>query len=293
MLPDIEPLRILRFELAQLAAGFVALLPNIIAALIVLFLTWAVARYIWRVERRLLKRWHQRPTLVAAARTLTRSLIWLGGLIIAAALIFPGLSAANVVAGLGIGSLIVGLAFRDIIENYLAGILILLRKPMRLGDDILCQGIEGQVELITIRDTYVRQRSGELVLVPNAFIYGNPTTVLTDLPLRRIELEVGVAYDTDLERARTVLLDAFAGLETVEASKKTEVFCEGFGDSSIDFVLRWWTGSTPTEEKQSRDEVARSVKRALDGAGIVIPFPQRTLSFLEPVPLDRTEADRR
>jgi small conductance mechanosensitive channel len=293
MLPDIEPLRILRLELAQLAAGLVALLPNLAAALIVLIVTWALARYTWRAEAALLRRWNRRPALVAAARTLTRTLVWLAGLIIAAALVFPGMSATNVIAGLGIGSLVVGLAFRDILENYLAGLLILLRKPMRIGDDILCEGIEGQVEQITIRDTYLRRRSGELVLVPNAFIYSNPTTVLTDRPLRRITLEVGVAYDTDLDHARATLAGALAGLETVDASKTPEVFCEGFGDSSIDFLLRWWTGSTPVQELRSRDEVARAVKRALDEAGIDIPFPQRTLSFLEPVPLDAGDADRR
>jgi len=263
-----------------------------VAALIVLILTWALARYTWRGEARLLRRWHQRPALIAAARTLTRSFIWFGGLVVAAVLVFPGMSATNVVAGLGVGSLVVGLAFKDIFENYLAGLLILLRRPMKIGDDILCEGIEGQVEQITIRDTYLRRRSGELVLVPNAFIYRNPTTVLTDQPLRRITLEVGVAYGTDLERAHSVLLEALEGLDTVEASKKTEVFCQGFGDSSIDFVLRWWTGSTPVQELRSRDEVARAVKRALDGAGIDIPFPQRTLSFLEPVPLDGSRQDR-
>jgi small conductance mechanosensitive channel len=293
MLPDIEPLRILRAELAQLAAGFVALLPNLVAALVVVALTWGLARYLARIEVRLLRQWQRRPALVAASRTLTVTLVWLAGLLVALALVFPGLSAANVVAGLGIGSLIVGLAFRDIFENYLAGILILLRKPMRIGDDILCEGVEGKVEQITIRDTYLRKRSGELVLLPNAFIYTNPTTVLTDRPQRRITLEVGVAYGTDLERTRSVLLGAFDGLETVKGRQRVEVFCTAFGESSIDFLLRWWTGSTPVEELRSRDEVARAVKRALDGAGIGIPFPQRTLSFLEPVPLDRGAGGRR
>ena len=293
MLSDIEPLRILQFELARLAGSFVALLPNLLAALVVLVLTWALARYGWRGEARLLRRWHQRPALIAAARTLTRSLIWISGLAVTAVLVFPGMSATNVVAGLGVGSLVVGLAFKDIFENYLAGLLILLRRPMKIGDDILCEGIEGQVERINIRDTYLRRRSGELVLVPNAFIYRNPTTVLTDQPLRRITLELGVAYGTDLEQARSVLSEALEGLSTVDASRKTEVFCLGFGDSSIDFVLRWWTGSTPVEELRSRDEVARAVRRALDTAGIDIPFPQRTLSFLEPVPLEGTHGDQR
>ena len=284
MLSTIEPLRILQFEFARLAGGFVALLPNLLAALIVLALTWALARFAWRGEARLLRRWHQRPALIAAARTLTRSLIWIGGVIVAAVLVFPGMSATNVVAGLGVGSLVMGLAFKDIFENYLAGLLILLRKPMRIGDDILCEGIEGQVERITIRDTYLRRRSGELVLVPNAFIYRNPTTVLTDQPLRRITLEVGVAFNTDLEHACAVLSDAITGLSTVDVSKQPEVYCQGFGDFSIDLLLRWWAGSTPVEELRSRDEVVRAVKRALDAAGIEIPFPQCTLTFPETVP---------
>lgn len=110
--------------------------------------------------------------------------------------------------------------------------------------------------------------------------------MLTDQPLRRITLEVGVAYGTDLERAHAVLCEALKGLDTVDASKKTEVFCQRFGDSSIDFMLRWWTGSTPVEELRSRDEVVRAVTRKLDAVGIDIPFPQRTLSFLKPVPFD-------
>lgn len=283
MLSDIEPLRILREQFEDIAAGLIALLPGLVAALVVIALTWAVAYAVPRATARLMRRWHERPALIAATTTVTRTAIWIIGGLVAAILVFPNLTATNVLAGLGLGSLLVGLAFKDIFENYMAGIMILVRKPMRIGDDISCQDVEGRVEAISIRDTYLRRRSGELILVPNAYIYGNPTTVLTDLPKRRITLEVGVAYDTDLETACRVLRGAFDGLETVDASRKVEVFATAFGDSSIDFVLRWWAGSTPVEELRSRDEVARSVKRALDAAGIVIPFPQRTLGFLGPL----------
>jgi small conductance mechanosensitive channel len=284
MLPEVQPLQILRAEIASLYAGLVALVPNIVAALIVLLATAAVAALLPRLTVRLMRRWRRRPALVAAARTLEKTLIWLAGLLVAATVLFPNLTASGLLAGLGLGSLVVGLAFRDIFENYLAGILILVRKPMRVGDDIECEGVAGQVEAITIRDTYLRRRSGELVLVPNGFIYKNPTLVLTDKPLRRITLSVGVAYGTDLERASAALRGAFEGLESVDRSKRVEVFATEFADSSIDFLLRWWCGSTPVEELRSRDEVARAVKRALDAAGIEIPFPQRTLSFLEPAP---------
>jgi small conductance mechanosensitive channel len=292
MLPDVEPLAILRAELAGLLAGLIALLPNLVAALLILGLTFVVARYLPRVEQRVLSRWHSRPALRIAAKTITKTLVWLAGAMLAAAVVFPNLNAGSLVAGLGIGSLVAGLAFKDILENYLAGVLILVRKPMRIGDDIECEGVSGRVEQITIRDTYVRRRSGELILVPNAFIYSNPTKILTDLPKRRIELAVGVAYDTDLEQARTVLAAALEGLDTVDGERKPEVFVTTFSDSSIDFLLRWWAGSTPVDELRSRDEVARAVKQALDKADIEIPFPQRTLTFDEPVPFaeDRPRA---
>jgi small conductance mechanosensitive channel len=287
MLPEVQPLQILRTEISSLYAALVALVPNLVAALIVLGFTAGVAFLLPRLTTRVMRRWRQRPALVTAARTVEKTLIWLLGLLVAATILFPNLTPSGLVAGLGLGSLVIGLAFRDIFENYLAGILILVRKPMRVGDDIECEGVSGRVEAITIRDTYLRKRSGELVLVPNAFIYKNPTMVLTDQPLRRITLTVGIAYDTDLARACAVLRGAFAGLETVDASKRVEVFVTSFEDSSIDLVLRWWAGSTPIEEIRSRDEVARAVKRALDAEGIVIPFPQRTLGFLEPVPVAR------
>ena len=83
-------------------------------------------------------------------------------------------------AGLGLGSIAIGLAFKDIFENFLAGFLILMRKPMRIGDDIECEGLSGQVEQISIRGTFLRKRSGELILVPNSFIFKKPVKILID-----------------------------------------------------------------------------------------------------------------
>ena len=83
-------------------------------------------------------------------------------------------------AGLGLGSIAIGLAFKDIFENFLAGFLILMRKPMRIGDDIECEGLSGQVEQMSIRGTFLRKRSGELILVPNSFIFKKPVKILID-----------------------------------------------------------------------------------------------------------------
>nr|WP_246849640.1 mechanosensitive ion channel family protein [Rubellimicrobium arenae] len=273
----------MRDQLLGLAASFFALIPNLLLGIVALVVTWGAARLSVRLVDRFLVHEHARVSLRAAAATLTRTGAWTLGLLIAATLIFPNLTPTKLLAGLGLGTIAIGLAFQDIFENFLAGLLILLREPMQIGDDIECQDVRGRVEEITIRDSYIRQRSGELILVPNSFLYKNPVRVLTDKPQRRIELVVGVGYGEDVARAREVIRSAFAGLKTPDQTHDIDVFASSFSESSIDFIVRWWAGSTPVEELRSRDEVAEAVKSALDQAGIEIPFPYRTLTFKDPL----------
>jgi small-conductance mechanosensitive channel len=291
VLSAVEPLKILRDELEGLLSGLVALLPNILAALLVVLVTWGVARLLARGAGRVLRRSHLRISLQRALVSLTRISVWTAGLMIAAIMLFPNLTPTKLLAGLGIGSIAVGLAFKNIFENFLAGMLILLRKPMQIGDDIVCEGVAGRVEEISLRDTYIRERSGELVLVPNSFLYKSPIKVLTDRRTRRIELMVGVGYDTDLARAHAVIGRAFEGLSTPDRDRRPDILVTAFGESSIDFLIRWWAGSTPIEEHRSRDEVAVAVKRALDAAGIEIPSPRRVLEFADPLPIARPPAE--
>lgn len=123
--------------------------------------------------------------------------------------------------------------------------------------------------------------------MPNSFLYKNPLRILTDREIRRLDLTVGVAYGEDVDAAREVIRRAFAGLKTPSPGQPVDVFANAFGESSIDFKVRWWAASTPVDELRSRDEVTAAIKRALDSAGIEIPFPYRTLTFKEPLRLER------
>ncbi|MEQ9122383.1 MAG: mechanosensitive ion channel, partial [Alphaproteobacteria bacterium] len=163
---SINPLEIVQSELNALAASAVALAPNLLAACVILTLTGAIAFAAGRGLSSLMRRSRARPSLIDAMAKLARIGIWLVGALVAATILFPNLTPAKLLAGLGIGSIAIGLAFKDIFENFLAGVLILLRRPMRIGDDIDCEGVSGRVEAISIRDTFIRKRSGELVLVP-------------------------------------------------------------------------------------------------------------------------------
>lgn len=275
----------LQDQLAQMADGFVRALPGFAIALVILVLTWIIARIAMRVTTRVLQRTELRPGLENLVKTLIKLAIWVGGLMIAAVVVMPGLTPAGLIAGLGIGAVAIGFAFQDIFENFLAGVLIMLRKKMRIGDIIECEGITGKVEHITLRETYVRKLSGEVTLVPNSMLFKNPVEILTDETERRHEVIAGVSYDTDLDRAAEVIRTAVKSVEEVESNRGIDVFAVEFNASSVDFKIRWWAGSKPRDMWESKDKVIRAIKRALDDAGIEIPFPYVTHTFKDAIPL--------
>jgi small conductance mechanosensitive channel len=279
---DVSPVAVLVERLESLTRDFIALSPNLLAAAIFLLLTYLGTWLVRSMLRRAFRRARIRPALADALLGIASTLLWAGGLLVSAMIALPGLTPSQAIAGLGIGSLAIGLAFRDIFENFLAGLLILLRKPMRINDFIECEGITGQVKYISIRDTYLRRADGVLVMVPNAFLYKNPVRVLTDLEARRQALTVGVAYGEDVAQSRSIIEKSMANLETVMRDRSVQVFAKEFSSSSIDFEVTWWTGSQPVDVRRSRDEVVEAIKRSLDEAGIEIPFPYRTLTFKNP-----------
>ena len=182
-------------------AGFVRMLPQLALSLFVLAITWVIASLARAAVFRMTRRTRLRPSLIALFVTLTGVLIWLFGILIALAVLLPGVNAGSLLAVLGLGSVAVGLAFKDIFENFLAGVLIMLRKKMRIGDMIECEGVEGRVEQITLRETYLRLLSAELTIVPNSYLFKNPVKIITDSRRRRHEVIVAVAYGTDLDQA--------------------------------------------------------------------------------------------
>ncbi len=274
-------------QVQGMIAGFVRMLPQLGIALVVLLLTWGLAHGVRNVTARIGARSGLRPSLVALFVTLTGILVWLFGLLVALAVVLPGVNAGSLLTVIGFGSIAVGFAFKDIFENFLAGILIMMRKKMRIGDHIECQEVEGRVEQITLRETYLRGLDSQLTIVPNAYLFQNPVRVITDSDRRRHEIVVGVAYDTDLERAAETIKNAMSGIDTVDHRKPVDVFAREFADSSINFTIRWWSGSRQLDMHNSRDQVVRGIKRALDEAEITIPFPQMTLGFSSRLQLER------
>jgi small-conductance mechanosensitive channel len=262
-------LQTLQNQVEAMARGFVQQLPSLVIAIVVLVVTWIVAKFAVRIADRLTRGSHMRENLKQLVETLVRLAIWIVGLMIAATIAMPGLTPASLFAGLGIGALAIGFAFQDIFENFLAGVLIMVRDRMAIGDTVHCQNITGRIERITLRETHIRAPTNELTIVPNSVLFKNPVRITTDSPLRRFELTVGIRDDADLETASRTIRAAVEGVEDVEKDKPVEVFAREFRPGSIDFLVRWWSGARP-RDFTLQDEIIRRIKRALDDAGVAI-----------------------
>ena len=242
-------------------------------------LIFVVAISIAQLARRLLaRRLRQEDDEHRAAETLGRVV---GFVIVVGGFVYA-LSALDVRLGpllgaLGIGGIALAFALQDILENFIAGLIIQARRPFRRGDEIRTHNYVGRVEDVNLRNVIIRTYDGERVLLPNAMVLKAPVENHTALGQRRSKLFVGVDYRCDLRRAKSVLERAAARVDGVSDRPEPVAYFEEFGDWAIQLSVRFWHDARSDAEIRVRDAVATSVKEALDRAGIEIPFPQRII----------------
>lgn len=265
--------------LVNLVGNFVAILPGLLMAIIILAITSFVAGAVQRVVRRLASKAFKSLSLQTLLVQTSRVSTWAVGVLLACVLAFPDLRLGDLVALLGLSSVAIGFAFQDIFKNFLAGVLLLLQEPFSIGDQIIVDSFEGTVEEIALRATQIRTYQGEHVVIPNSVVFTSPVQVLTAKPQRRTDLAVGVDYNTPLEKATSVLLKAVREVDEVKDTPSPEVDIVEFGDSSINLVARYWTHPEQKCVRRIRTQVMIAVKRAFDDADIGIPYPIRTLYF--------------
>ncbi|WP_019672555.1 mechanosensitive ion channel family protein [Psychrobacter lutiphocae] len=259
---------------------FLARVPYFVIALVVLLVFWLLSYVFKRVVTKILSKSHAHRNLVRVFQRVGGALILFVGFMIAMVIAVPGFTPSKLVGALGIGSVAIGFAFKDIFQNLLSGILLLLAEPFKIGDQIISGEYEGTVEDIKVRATTIRTYDGRQVVIPNSQLYTNALTVNTAYKRRRLELSVGIGYDDDIREAKQQILTALDSAKTVSKLAEPSVIATGFGDSSIDLKVRWFIDDGNQANKvASIHEVIVVIKDYLDAAGINIPFPIRTLDF--------------
>ncbi len=186
----------------------------------------------------------------------------------------------SLLAGVGIIGLALGFAFQDLTANFMAGILIAIRQPFDIDDVVETNNFTGTIEKVSLRSTSLRTFQGQIVLVPNKDIFGNPIVNYSVTRKRHIDLSCGVAYGDDLEKARDLAIQAVKTIDYIDTSKEVQLFYTEFGDSSINFEVRFWIEfKKQVDFLRAQSDAIIRIKRSFDQNGITIPFPIRTLDF--------------
>lgn len=226
------------------------------------------------VERALASTRADHVAVVLLSR-IVRLLGMIGALLMTLAI--AGVEVGSVLAGLAVVGVAVGLAVQGILENFVAGVILLVRKPFSAGDQVRSGEFEGTIDSMDLRVTRLIDYNGELILIPNRDVYNNPLVNLTRRGKRRTVVMVGVDYRDDHDDARAVILKAVSAVEGVLDHPEPEVLLTELGDSSVDFEVRYWTRPDIRSVRRTQDRVLAAAKRAIQDAGLTIPWPIRTL----------------
>lgn len=266
---------LLRKSFAELGRDLISLAPRILLGLAILVTFLFLAKLIGKTVRKIMAKTSTEGHVdVLVARLVSISIIVVGAV---AALGVMKINLTALMAGLGLTGFAIGFALKDLISNFLAGIVVLLQRPFTLGDQIKVQDLEGAVVNIRVRDTVVKTYDGKLAHIPNNIIFNSPIINYTAFPHRRISVIVAIGYDENIEKATQVCLETLSSIDSVLKDPAPEVLVSEFGESSINLEVRFWAESTRSNILQTKSAVTQRLRENLREANITIPFPIRTV----------------
>ena len=267
--------------LLDLLGQSIKALPSLLSALVVLYLTQYAVQIVLKIAEQTGKRVIKSTSLQLLLLKISKIGVWTIGILLACVLAFPGFELGDIIATLGVSSVAIGFAFQDIFKNFLAGIILLIEEPFRIGDEIVIGDYQGKVENISIRTTKIRTYNGERVLLPNSTVFADAVKVVTAYTSRRTDLAVGVDYNTSLTETTDLLEKTIKSVAGVMKEPSPEIDLVNFGDSSIDFIVRYWTYPQQKQLRSVQTRAIIAIKKALDSENISIPYPIRTLYYYD------------
>ncbi len=258
----------------------VKLLPNFVVAIIIVIIFWVMAKFIRNILSRVLTRILKNRSAVDLAMALTSFLIILVGLVIALEIMGWHTAVTSVLASIGVIGLALGLAFQDAASNLISGVSMAIHSPINVGDIIESNDIMGTVTQIGLRSTTIYDPHGQDVVIPNRMIFQSPYRHYTINGIRRIDLACGISYGDNLPDVEKVVQEAIRKIDYIRKDRPVEFFYTEFGDSSINFVVRYWvTFKRIPDYLRAQSDGIKNIKAAFNEHSITIPFPIRTLDF--------------
>ncbi len=278
--------------LDELWSGFIYSLPFLGFGLTILFLAYAAAKLVTRGLRPILRRRIGVALLREVIVRAVGAVVFLLGLYIV--LRVAGLTrlAVTVLGGTGLAGLVIGIAFRDITENFLASILLSVQQPFRAGDLVEMNGVLGMVQQLNVRTTILMTLNGNHVQIPNSTVYKSTIRNYTSNPNRREDFTVGIGYDVQIPQAQEIALQVLAEHPAVLQDPEPWVLVDGLGAGTVILRVYFWLDGSQHSWLKVKSSVIRMVKRAFQSHGVSLPDEAREVLFPEGVPVQIVDERR-
>ncbi len=255
-------------------------LPNFVIAILVFCVFWFLAKYVSKLVRNVIMRGVKQDSIRVMAGKTAFAITVLIGFFVALGVMDLDKVLTSVLAGAGVVGLAIGLALQGTLNNTFSGVILSFMPRLQLGDWVETNDYSGFVEDITLRNVTLRQGDNNFVIVPNSSIVDSPFKNWSQTARSRVFINCGVGYESDLEAVKKLTIETLKSKFEQQDSEEIEFFFESFGDSSINFVARFWAPVTKRKDMLAAQDLAIiAIKKAFDANDINIPFPIRTLDF--------------
>lgn len=255
-------------------------IPDVAAALVLLAIFFVIALVMRRVVRAALRRAHVHQNVVVLISRLVYYAILTVGAVEALGQI--GINLTALAAGIGVAGFALGFALKDILSNFLSGMLILWTRHFSVGDQIRIKEFEGTVEAIELRGTILRTYDGRRVTIPNSTVYTNAVVNNTAYTQRRSSIFLTVGYDVDLQKAEELIRSGLKTVTQVLQEPRPDVLIKELGDYSVQLEVRIWTPAAQLELLTVNSQAVRAVKDSLESGGVVAATPMQVVVESQP-----------
>jgi small conductance mechanosensitive channel len=258
----------------------IMMLPNILIALLILVITVLVARLARQLVTKFLTRFSHSIALNNLITSLVYIIALVMGLFFALGVLGLDKTVTSMLAGVGIIGLALGFAFQDLAANFISGVIIAIRKPFNVGDDIESNGHTGTIEALNLRTVDIRKFTGELVIIPNKKVFEEPLINYSHYGISRIELSIRVGFDCDLEFVRNLVQECLREVPGIVKNKEPLALYDQFEESYVKLRVWLWIDSTKSKEyREAKSNAIMLIKKAYDANGLEFPLPTRTMEF--------------
>lgn len=258
----------------------VLILPNLVIAIIFLLLGLWVAKKIKNIVDTFLNKHFERRILNNLIVNIVHitSLSLIGFTVLS--ILNLDKAVTSILAGIGVLSLGLAFAFQDLATNLMSGIIISFRRPINVGDFINVKEVSGIVSEVNLRDTVINTLQGKKIIIPNKMLIDSPVTNHTSNQHQRMELQVGIGYNSPLDEVKAITIDAVSAISDRDPNREIEFYYTEFGDSAIIFITMVWLNKPDVATfLKARSSAIIKIKKSFDSHNINIPFPIRTLHF--------------